>query len=149
MQVSISRLSQLTGLHRDTIKKRIGPILHGTRCEKVDSHKALRLIYGAGDALNLDAEKARLTHHQANIAALAEADKRENLIPADAVRERWRAMSASIRARLLKLPPRLAEAVTGHDTTQAAERAAMQIVREALTEISRSGSEETPPGNPG
>ena len=145
MQVSIARLSQLTGLHKDTIRKRVGSLLRGTRCEKVDSEKALPLIFGAEQVFRFDAEKGRLTHHQANLAALEEADRRENLIPADAVRERWAGLSAGIRSKLVKLPPRLAEAVQGRDTTQAAQRAAMQIVREALTDISRSGSKEAPP----
>lgn len=149
MQVSVLRLSELTGLDRQTIRKRISPILRGTRCEKVDSEKALPLIFGAEQVFRFDAEKARLTHHQANLAALEEADRRENLIPAAAVKAHWADLSAGIRSKLIKLPPRLAEAVQGHDTTQAAQRAAMQIVREALTDISRSGSKEAPPGQPG
>jgi hypothetical protein len=61
------------------------------------------------------------------------------LIPADAVQEHWTGMIATMRQIMLALPSRLAAVVPGCETQQEAEREAMQLVREALTAISKSG----------
>lgn len=140
MQVTIHRLAELTGIHRETIRKRCSELIpEGQRSPNIESTKALPLIYGANSDFDYEAENARLTHHKANIAALDEDVKRKSLLPADIVQSHWESMVANMRAKLLNLPGRLAGSVMGHDTTQAAERAAMEIIREALDEISGDG----------
>jgi hypothetical protein len=79
---------------------------------------------------------------EAALAEMAELDlakQRGELIPADAVQEHWTGMIATMRQIMLALPSRLAAVVPGCETQQEAEREAMQLVREALTAISKSG----------
>ena len=140
MLVTIHRLAELTGIHRETIRKRCSTLIpEGKRSVEVESTQALAMIYGIENDYDYDTEKARLTHHQANIAELEEQVKRKNLLPADVVQTHWETMVANMRARLLNLPGRLAGSVMGVSTTQDAEREAMKIIREALEEISGHG----------
>lgn len=88
------------------------------------------------DGFDLVAERARLAHHQANIAALDEDVKRKTLIPAERVKEKWQDMKAAARARLLALPTRLAASCVGLEETDI-ERTARVIVNQALDELSR------------
>jgi hypothetical protein len=88
-----------------------------------------------------DYNHARARREEA-LASLAEIElqvKRNELIPADAVQEHWTGMIATMRQIMLALPSRLAAVVPGCETQQEAEREAMQLVREALTAISKSG----------
>lgn len=88
------------------------------------------------DGYDLTAERARLAHHQANIAALDEETKRKTLIPAEQVRTKWQDMLASFRARLLSLPTRIAASCVGLDES-AIEKAARDLVHQSLDELSR------------
>lgn len=140
MLVSVTKLSELTGISRDTIRKRCGALLtEGVRAQEIESSDALPLIYNADSDFDYDSEKARLTHHQANIAGLEEEIRKKNLIPADAVQSHWESMIGNMRGKLLNLPGRLASKVIGADTMQDAEREAMLLVREALEEVSHCG----------
>ena len=85
---------------------------------------------------DLTGERARLAHHQANIAALDEDVKRKTLIPAEQVRAKWQDMLASFRARLLALPTRIAASCVGLDEPSI-ERAARELVHQSLDELSR------------
>lgn len=87
-------------------------------------------------AYDLVSERARLAHHQANIAALDEETKRKTLIPAEQVRAKWQDMLASFRARLLSLPTRIAASCVGLDES-AIEKAARDLVHQSLDELSR------------
>lgn len=140
MQITINRLSELTGIHRDTIRKRCsGLIPEGKRGVEIESTQALALIYGVDNDYDYDTEKARLTHHQANIASLEEEIKRKNLLPADVVQSHWESLAANTRGKMLNIPGRLANSVMGAETVQEAERAAMELIREALEELSGNG----------
>ena len=88
------------------------------------------------DGFDLTDERARLAHHQANIAALDEDVKRKVLIPAEQVRAKWQDMLASFRARLLALPTRVAASCVGLDEAQI-EKAARELVHQALQELAR------------
>ena len=87
-----------------------------------------------GTVYDYDMERARLTHHQANSAALDEQTKQGKLIPADLVRSTWSDLVASARAKMLALPSRLASACSGKDA-EAIEGEARGIVTEALAEL--------------
>jgi len=88
-----------------------------------------------GTIYDLEAERARLAHHQANLAAMEEEVKRKNLIPADVVESRWQSLAANVRAKLLNLPGRGAVAVAGLSTVQEIERELRRLVYEALREL--------------
>ena len=96
-------------------------------------------VSSTGEVYDLNAEKARLTYHQANISALDEEIKRKNVIPADIVEEHWENLVANARAKLLNLPGRLATKVVGAATIQDAEREARELIHEALQELATSG----------
>lgn len=85
---------------------------------------------------DLTTERARLAHHQANIAALDEDVKRKTLIPADLVKQKWQDMQASARAKLLSLPTKVAASCVGLPEIQI-EATARGIVNEALDELAR------------
>lgn len=94
-----------------------------------------------GTAYDYDAERARLTHHQANSAELEEAAKRGRLIPADQVRTTWSDLIASAKARLMSLPSRLASSCSGKGAVEI-EAEARGIVYEALTELARDAAQD-------
>lgn len=96
-------------------------------------------VSSTGEAYDFNAERARLTFHQANISALEEEIKRRNVIPAETVQHRWETMAGNVRAKLLNLPGRLAVEVTGQANVQEAERKARDLIHEALQELADSG----------
>jgi phage terminase Nu1 subunit (DNA packaging protein) len=80
-------------------------------------------------------ERARLLHHQANIAALDEAVKQKRLIPADVVLDRWDQIGGNVRAKLLSLPTQLAATCAGLSRDEIEEKAG-DLIRQALDELS-------------
>lgn len=113
-------------------------------CDKAGKWIRERLIRelgvsSSGESYDLNAEKARLTYHQANISALEEEIKRKNVVPAEVVQDHWEAMVGNAKAKLLNLPGRLAATTVGVATVQDAERAARDLINEALMELSGNG----------
>lgn len=104
-----------------------------------ERHKADLGIASDGEVYDYDAERARLTYHQANTAALEEARKRKELILSDEVKAHWENMAANTRAKLLNLPGRLATALNEQSTVQERERVARELIYEALNELSGDG----------
>ena len=94
----------------------------------------------AGRASNgdydLTTERARLAYHHANIAALDEREKHGELVPADAVRQRWQEMAANTRAHFLTLPTKLAGVCVGKGEPEI-EASIREAVYQALTELAR------------
>lgn len=92
-----------------------------------------------GGELDLVAERARLTHHQANIAALDEDTKRGNLIPAEQVEQAWGDLVFAARARLLSIPTKAAPLVQSAENRAEVESILKATVYEALEELSHGG----------
>lgn len=88
-----------------------------------------------GTVYDYDAERARLTHHQANIAALDEAKRRGELIPADDVAREWADMVGRCRSKLLALPARLSTHAMTCATVRECEDFARGEVHAALDEL--------------
>ena len=88
---------------------------------------------GLGD-FDLTEERARLSHHQANIAALDEAVKEKTLIPAEVVASEWQHIFGNIRARLLSVPTSLA-ASCAHATREQVQEKAQELIKQALEEL--------------
>jgi len=82
-------------------------------------------------------ERARLAHHQANIAALDEKVKAGELIPAGVVLEAWQNIFSNVRARLLAMPTALAGTCV-NATREEVSASAMKIIRQALSELSEN-----------
>ncbi|QXP83008.1 hypothetical protein [Methylococcus sp. Mc7] len=103
-----------------------------------------RFIAERCQPFDYDAEKARLTHHQANLSALEEAGKRRDLIPADVVESRWQLLSDRVRTRLLAFPAPAAAAVAGMESAQEAERTLRALVYQALRELANPTDDAKP-----
>ena len=102
-----------------------------------------------GTAYDYEAERARLTHHQANNAALDEAKKRGELIPAEDVAREWTDMISRARAKLLGLPPRLAAHAMTCATVREAEEFARAEVYAALSELGETPDDDPAADSPG
>ena len=87
------------------------------------------------DKSTVNAERARLLHHQANLAAIEEEARRSKLIPADEVAEAWADISAVISTRFSHLP---IEACIGIADYAQMERVFRQLVFDALDELANT-----------
>jgi phage terminase Nu1 subunit (DNA packaging protein) len=89
-----------------------------------------------GQVFNFESERARKMKHDADLAEMEAAEKRGELIRADAVQRQWTDILASVRAKLLALPTKLASRTAPPDRLTVVEAEARKIVHEALTEMS-------------
>jgi|GEM_PF-5479496 len=87
-----------------------------------------------GQVYDYEGERARLTHHQANVASLDEQTKTGKLIPAELVLSTWTNKVSDARAKLLALPTRIASACAGRSAPDI-EIESRKIVYEALHEL--------------
>lgn len=135
---SLSGLAELTGFDRRTIKARladIDPEPGSKRAMLYWTVDALPRLYDReGSVYDTDKERARLLHHQANIAALDEKVKEKSLIPADVVLSRWQDIAANVRARLLSIPSQLAATCANQDRDKVEDKAA-SLIRQALEDL--------------
>jgi len=94
--------------------------------------QAARAQSGVAD---FGAERARLIRAKADRAEMEAARMRDELIPAPDIAEAWTEMVASMRARLLALPDKIAPQLSAsgvHETTSIA--AARDVIRHAVFE---------------
>lgn len=84
---------------------------------------------------DLTEERARLAHHQANIAALDEKVKEKSLIPIEIVVSTWQSIAMNVRAKLLSMPPQIAAKCAGGSKDEI-EAEAKELIYQALTELS-------------
>ncbi|NTU68939.1 MAG: hypothetical protein HGB02_08680 [Chlorobiaceae bacterium] len=91
-----------------------------------------------GSVYVYEVERGRLTHHQANAAALEEGRKKRELIHVDMIRSFWSNVLAIVRSKLLSLPSRIASVCAGK-TSEEIEAEAQAIIYEALGELSKGG----------
>jgi hypothetical protein len=151
MLVSITELHNLTGLDRRRITKALADLDHKSGdkgAKQYPSDMALPLLYLTPEdaALDPNKERARLTHHQANIAALDEREKSGELVRrVDVVAEVSEAI-ANCRARLLTIPTKLSTVVIGMDDVQAVRGALQAGVHEALDELHNTYVSDEPSG---
>jgi phage terminase Nu1 subunit (DNA packaging protein) len=88
---------------------------------------------GSGD---VNEERARLIHHQANLASLEEDVKQGKLIPADEIEKEWVDMSMAMRAKMIALPKKVAAVGCGINEYVEMEALVKGFVNEALDELS-------------
>lgn len=94
-----------------------------------------------GKVYDYDSERARLTYHQANAAAMDDQLKQGRLIPAEQVQQTWSDIVSSARAKLLSLPSRIAGVCAGKSQAEL-ETEARAIVYEALRELAAGNPAE-------
>lgn len=97
----------------------------------------------SGDGYDLDLERARLTHHQANKTALEEQQLDGVLIRADLVEQQWSAVLSALKSHLMGMPVRLAQVcvASGH-TLREVEESARAEIYQALTELISDATEQ-------
>ena len=94
---------------------------------------------GTPDALDLNEERARLAHHQADKTALEARVLKGELVRTLDVLEVWQSMAGAARAKLLAIPRKLAGTIVYAKTPAEAEKALSTAIAEALDELARSG----------
>lgn len=96
-----------------------------------------KLTVGAdGEVHDYEAERARLTHHQANKTALEEDVLKGRLIPSELVEQVQGDMVSSFRAKILAIPTKAAHAVIGIEDLNEAKETLKTFLYEALSELS-------------
>ena len=91
---------------------------------------------------NYEAERARLTHEQANKVSLEVAELRGELVRASEVGPYWSDMVASMRGKLVGIPSRLSALVAETIARARFQTQADALVCEALAEIEKDGLPE-------
>jgi len=130
---------------RTLVKSGILPAGAGTGGLSLDDCRVAYIRYMRGkatgrvvsDAAELDAQKerARLTHHQANIAALEEKELEGELVRRSDVVEEVSESIANCRAKLLSLPSKMAHIVVGVESVNDVRDALQGSVHDALDEL--------------
>lgn len=139
---SLSRLSDLTGFAPRTIKSRIErltPVLEG-KATLYETRDALPLCYQvefSEKKYDLEQERARLAHHQANREAMREASERGEYIPASEVIEYGSAAMVAVKTKLLAIHSKLRGRFP--DVPVAMLDAVAALHREALQELGEDG----------
>jgi hypothetical protein len=99
-------------------------------------------IYKSGsNHLDLNQERARLALLQQEKLTLEIAELRGQLIRVPLVEEQWAEAFASMRAKLLALPAKLAIAVAQPDRIQQAQDKSQALIYEALSELSEGDAD--------
>jgi phage terminase Nu1 subunit (DNA packaging protein) len=131
--------------HLDLVPSRIHQLQQETVIPRGASLDVARINYirflrasamsgrGSGD---VNEERARLIHHQANLASLEEDVKQGKLIPADEIEKEWVDMSMAMRAKMIALPKKVAAVGCGINEYVEMEALVKGFVNEALDELS-------------
>ncbi len=88
---------------------------------------------------NYEAERARLTHEQANKVALEVAELRGELVRSSEVGPYWSDMVASMRGKLVSLPSKLSALIADVVLRGKLQAQSEALVYEALAEIEKDG----------
>ena len=95
-----------------------------------------------GQVFDLDAERSRLTHHQANKTALEEKTLKGELIPAEEVFSKWEKMVSGFRAKMLSMPTKTSHLLVNVQEFDEIESILKSHIYEALKELSNEGTDE-------
>lgn len=98
--------------------------------------KATGRVVEAASELDPQQERARLTFHQANLAALEERHRTDELIEISQAAEVFGAECANIRARLLALPHKVAPELAVETDTAKVFSTLQEHIYDALRELS-------------
>ena len=117
--MSITQLADAIGMGRADVSKKLKDKLDFTKkanAKYYDSVIALPFLLMGGSteeseggvkSYNYTAEKARSTHHEANIKAINEAILDGDVVKAEDVLEEWSVMTSNWKAKMLGLPSNL------------------------------------------
>ena len=94
-----------------------------------------------GVIYDLDSERSRLTHHQANKTELEELALKGDLIPAEDVLAKWEKMVSSFRAKMLSMPTKTSHLLLNVSEFDEVESILKTHIYEALKELSNEGNQ--------
>lgn len=105
---------------------------------RVDYIRGLREVAAgrsSADGFDLTAERARLSHHQANNEELKEKQLRGELIPASVIGDKVSEMVLAVRARMLALPGKVATKAMAAESLREVEDFVREEIYGALREF--------------
>ena len=127
--LSVSRIQQLQ--YAGVIKKDAS-----LDCARLAYLRWLRERSSSKSNSDINNERARLVHHQANLAALEEETRRSKLIPADEIDSEWAEMTSIMRAKITPIPKQVAAVGCGITDYNEMESLVKDLVYAALDELS-------------
>jgi phage terminase Nu1 subunit (DNA packaging protein) len=145
--LNIAEYARLTGWGRSTVSKKLSDMEYtdGQHSQKLyESKLALPILFSlatAGD-LDLQAERARLSYHQANKAALEEREVAGELANMGKVEEEWIKMVAAFRAKLLGTPVKMAAELVGIEDRNEIKTLCQGHIEDALMELTAYGEDD-------
>jgi phage terminase Nu1 subunit (DNA packaging protein) len=92
-----------------------------------------------GEVYDFEAERARLTHEQADKVGLEVAQLRGELLPTRAVLQTWQLAVTNMRAKILALPTKAAHAVQAAEDLGEIRDVLTTVCYEALEELATDG----------
>ena len=134
---------RVTAAHLDLSVVRIQQLQYAGVIEKYSSLDCARLSYlrwlreriSSKSNSDINDERARLVHHQANLAALEEESRRSKLIPADEINSEWAEMTSIMRAKITPIPKQVATVGCGITDYNEMESLVKDFVHAALHEL--------------
>ena len=129
--------------HLDLSVSRIQQLQYAGVIEKDASLDCARLAYirwlrersTSKSNSDINNERARLVHHQANLATLDEETRRSKLIPADEINSEWAEMTSIMRAKITLIPKQVAAVGCGIADYNEMESLVRDLVHDALNEL--------------
>ena len=104
-------------------------------CARLSYLRWLRERISSKSNSDINNERARLVHHQANLAALEEETRRSKLIPADEINSEWAEMTSIMRAKITPIPKQVAAVGCGITDYNEMESMIKDLVHGALDEL--------------
>ena len=101
-------------------------------CARLSYLRWLRERISSKSNSDINNERARLVHHQANLAALEEETRRSKLIPADEINSEWAEMTSIMRAKITPIPKQVAAVGCGITDYNEMESLVKDLVYAAL-----------------
>jgi phage terminase Nu1 subunit (DNA packaging protein) len=129
--LSVSRIQQLQ--YEGVIKKDAS-----LDCARLAYIRWLRERISSKSNPGINDERARLVHHQANLAALEEETRRSKLITADEINSEWAEMTSVMRAKITPIPKQVAAVGCGISDYNEMESLVKKLVNDALDELAIS-----------
>ena len=145
-RLSITDLEQLTGLRRETIRKRLKaepalePVAKDGRTVWYPARESLERVY-LGEDLDLTRERARLAKEQADAQELKNAQARRELIPPEETDRAVIALATVVSSRMQGLGVALAPKIAAEENAAACQEIIDDAVAKALHELADAAAE--------
>ena len=98
----------------------------------------------SGDDKALASQRTRLAKEQADAVALANAEKRKELLPRNEIVFAWQSLAAACRAKLLAIPTRLAPQIANLKKPAVVKEKLTTAIHEALAELGKTSVAPVP-----